>query len=93
MVFFKAPVISMNSISNHQESIAEQVVLNEIYNNHACYEAILKIKRWKFIMRIPGVAQRIASEADESIKKNFLSFVSNKYVLAEEEYFLSHINN
>lgn len=83
----------MNASSNNQGSIAEQVVLNEIYNNHASYEAILKIKRWKFIMRIPGVAQRITKEADENIQKNFLSFVSNKYVLAEEDYFFAISNN
>ena len=83
----------MNPISNHQESIAEQVVLNEIFNNHACYEAILKIKRWKFIVRIPGIAQKISKEADESIRRNFLSFVSNKDVLAKEKHYISPINN
>jgi hypothetical protein len=83
----------MNLNSNNQESIAEQVVLNEIYNNHAAYEAILKIKRWKFIMQIPGVAQKIAKEADESIQKNFLTFVSNQYVLAEEDNSYASIYN
>jgi|GEM_PF-1835152 len=72
------------SISNQQESLAELVVLNDIQNNFTSYEAILSIKRWKFIIRIPGIAQRIIKEADENIQKNFLTYISNEEVLINE---------
>lgn len=81
------------STSNHQESLAELVVLNDIQNNFTSYEAILSIKRWKFITRIPGIAQRIIKEADENIQKNFLSFVPNQQVLDTEGYFNTEFQN
>lgn len=82
-----------HSISNQQESLAEYVVLNDIQNNFTSYEAILSIKRWKFITRIPGIAQRIVREADENIQKNFLNFISNKHLLISEGYFSMDIVN
>ncbi len=75
------------SISNQQESLAELVVLNDIQINFSSYEAILSIKRWKFITRIPGIAQRIIQEADENIQKSFLAYISNEKVLENENYF------
>ena len=83
----------MKPISNHQQAIAEQLVLNEIYNNHACYEAILQIKRWKFIVHKPGIAQRVTNEAHERINKNLLTYVSNEFVLTQQEYFQANCDN
>lgn len=82
-----------HSISNQQESLAELVVLNDIQTNFTSYEAILSIKRWKFILRIPGIAQRIIQEAEENIQKSFLTFISNKQLLMEEGFYYSDINN
>lgn len=73
-----------HSMTNDQHLLAEQVVLNDMHSNHASYEAMLKIQRWKFILKIPGIATRIADEANESIKRNFLTFISNKLVLSEQ---------
>lgn len=81
------------SISNEQAALAELVVLNDIQNNFTSYEAILSIKRWKFIIRIPGIAQRIISEADDNIQKNFLSYIDNGEVLSKEGFFYPDINN
>ena len=82
-----------HSISNYQESLAELFILNDIQNNFTSYEAILSIKRWKFILRIPGIAKRIIEDADENIKKNFLSYISCKQLLSEEGDFYGDINN
>ena len=81
------------SISNQQESLAELVVLNDIQNNFTSYEAILSIKRWKFIIRIPGIAQRIIKEADETIQKSFLCYVDNEEILLKEGFFYLASNN
>jgi hypothetical protein len=81
------------SISNQQESLAELVVLNDIQNNFSSYEAILSIKRWKFIIRIPGIAQHIIKEADENIQKNFLSYITSEQVLTTEEFHYPDICN
>ncbi len=82
-----------HSISNQQEPLAELVILNDIQNNFTSYEAYLSIKRWKFIISIPGLAQRIIKEANENIKKNFLSYVDNGEILSKEGFFYPHINN
>ncbi|MEO6001296.1 MAG: hypothetical protein ABIN89_30875 [Chitinophagaceae bacterium] len=82
-----------HSISNLQGSLAELFILNDIQNNFTSYEAILSIKRWKFILCIPGIAQRIIDEADENIQKNFLSYISFKQVLIEEGDFYADTNN
>jgi len=82
-----------HSISNIQESLAELLILNDIQNNFASYEAILCIKRWKFIIRIQGIASRITAEADENIRKNFLTYIPFKQVLMEEGDYYAGINN
>ena len=82
-----------HSISNQQGSLAELVVLNDIQNNFSSYEAVLSIKRWKFIIRIPGLSQRLIQEADENIHRNFLSYIGNEEVLCKEGFFDPTINN
>ena len=80
------------SISNQQESLADLVVLNDIQNNFASYEALMSIKRWKFITRIPGIGQHIRNEADESIRKKFFVFVNNQELLKEGLQYSSNDN-
>lgn len=75
------------SISNQQESLAELVVLNDIQNNFSSYEAILSIRRWKFITCIPGIARRIIQEANEKIQQSFLLYISNEKVIENESHF------
>ena len=80
-------------IRNNQDVLAEQFVLNDIRVSQTSYEAILKIKRWKFIVKIPGIGNRIRKEADVSIQKTLLSYVSNSFVLIEEGYFFTPSQN
>jgi hypothetical protein len=80
-------------IFNNQDSLAEQFILNEINVTQASYEALLKIKRCKFIMKIPGIGVRLREEAAASISKTFLSYTSNTYVLMEEGYYISSLEN
>ena len=78
-------------IFNNQDALAEQFILNEINVTQASYEALLKIKRCKFIMKIPGIGIRLKQEAEESIRKSFLSYDANTYILMEEGYYVSSL--
>ena len=80
-------------MKNNQDLLAEQFVLNDIRVSHASYEAVLKIRRWKFIIKIPGIGTRMRKEADSSMQKTLLSYVSNSFVLIEEGYFFSPSEN
>jgi hypothetical protein len=82
-----------NSIENKQDLLAELFHLADINNSQASYNAVLKIKRWKFIMKIPGISKKIREEANLSLEKTFFNHVSSTYILIEEGYFFSPSEN
>ena len=82
-----------HSIENKQDLLAELFHLADINNTQASYNAVLKIKRWKFIMKIPGISPKIKEEANLSLEKTFFRFVSNTYILIEAGYFFSPSEN
>lgn len=82
-----------NAIPNKQELLAEQFHINDIHVTQASYEAVLKIKRWKFISRIPGIGKQIKKEADGNLKRTLLTYIPNTCVLIEEGYFFSPCEN
>ncbi len=83
----------MKVIKNKQNFIAEEFHLQDIQINKANYEANLKIKRWKFIMNIPGIGNRIREEASADIRDTFLLFVNNSDLLGEEGFYDAAIDN
>jgi hypothetical protein len=83
----------MTPIQNKQNQLAEQFHLKDIQIIKANYEANLKIKRWKFLMNIPGVGNRIREEATTDIQKNFLSYVNNTSILYEQGYYSYQVAN
>lgn len=76
----------MTPIKNQQNLLAEEFHLKDIQVIRANYEANLKIKRWKFLMNIPGIGSRIREEATSDIQKTFLAFVNNSDILSEEGF-------
>jgi len=82
-----------NAIPNKQNVLAEQFHLNDIQVSQSSYEAVLKIKRWKFISRIPGIGKSLRKEADGNLKRTLLTYVPNTCVLIEEGYFFSPNEN
>lgn len=82
-----------NAIPNQQEVLAEQFHINDIQISHTSYEAVLKIKRWKFISKIPGIGKRIIKEADGNLERTLLNYISNTSVLIEEGYYFSSNEN
>lgn len=83
----------MKAIKNKQNLLAEEFHLNDIQINKFNYESVLKIKRWKFIMNIPGIGSRIRVEATHDIRDTFLSYVKNSEVLFAEGYFDEPLEN
>ncbi len=82
-----------HSIENKQEVLAEEFHIADINSSQASYNAVLKIKRWKFIMKIPGIGIKIKQEANGSLEKTFFDYVSSTFVLIEEGYFFSPSEN
>lgn len=79
------------NIINKQESLAEQLLIDDIIIGHISHEAVLKIKRWKFIIKIPGIHEHIRKEAGKSIQISFLNYITNKFLLKEEGYFFLRV--
>lgn len=83
----------MVPIKNKQNFLAEEFHLKDIQINKLNYEANLKIKRWKFIMNIPGIGTRIREEATNDIHDTFLIYLKNSDVLGEEGFYDEFLEN
>jgi len=83
----------MMPILNQQHFLAEQFHAKDILVIKANYEAILKIKRWKFIHSLSTLSTTIRMEADSMIHNSFLAFIDSQEVLIAEGYFESDLQN
>jgi len=73
----------MNESDNQQGLLAEQFLIDEMTTNHDAYDAMMKIKHWKFIKRVPGIGSQILAEAGKHIHNTFFSFVPASTILSE----------
>lgn len=80
-------------ILNQQHFLAEQFHAKDISLIKANYEAVLKIKRWKFIHSLSTLSKNIRKEADNMIQNSFLTFIDSQEVLLVEGYFESELQN
>lgn len=83
----------MMPILNQQHFLAEQFHAKDISLIKANYEAVLKIKRWKFIHSLSTLSKNIRKEADNMIQNSFLTFIDSQEVLLVEGYFESELQN
>ena len=83
----------MIPIQNQQHYLSEEFHYKDILLIKANYEAILKIKRWKFIHSLSILNKNIRKEADNMICNSFLSFIDNEDLLAAEGFFESELEN
>ena len=83
----------MIPIKNQQSRLAEEFHLRDIQIVKANYEANLKIRRWKFLMNIPGIGDRIRDEATIDIYNHFLIYADNSEILSEEGFDVEPIYN
>lgn len=78
---------------NKQDLLARQFHLREVTISRASYEAILAIRRLKFISKIPLVDDRIRKETEEILKQTVFTYVSPGWLLLEEGYYVDVVKN
>ncbi len=84
---YKNPVSLMDPlITNNQKFLAEQFCLGDVQVNKLSYNAVLIIKRWKLIRKIPApvVAEIVHAHTERMIKKSFFTYVPNSMFLITE---------
>ena len=80
-------------ILNQQHLLAEEFHAKDISLIRANYEAVLKIKRWKFICGLSSISKKIRTEADNIIQTSFLSFIDSDELLITEGFFEAETEN
>ena len=73
----------MHDSDNQQGLLAEQFLIDEMSVNHEAYDAMMKIKHWKFIKKVPGIGSQILAEAGRHIENTFFAFVPASTVLTD----------
>lgn len=80
-------------IQNEQHALAEQVYISEFYINRASKLAHMRIQSWKMAITTPGIAKEYISEVKQYIEQSFFSLVPNSFILSEEGFYFTHMNN
>ncbi len=78
---------------NHQEYLAEIFIQLENQVMQESKIALLKIQSWRYIMRTPEMGNNYQKEAASMISKSLFSFVPNTFVLSEEGFYFSAVEN
>lgn len=78
---------------NKQDLLARQFHLMEVSVYRASHEAILAIRRLKFISKIPLADDRIRVETEETLKQAVFSYISPGWLLLEEGYYADTVKN
>jgi predicted transcriptional regulator len=81
------------NLRNNQDHLAEEYRRTESYLAQESRIALLKIQSWQFAMKTPEVGLHYQQEAAAMVKQSLLCFVPNSFVLSEEGYYFSAINN
>ena len=84
----------MNPIlKNDQDYLAEKFILNDNHIHQTSRIALLKIQSWRFASNDPQVNRRYYKEIEIRIKDSFFSFVPNNFILSEEGFYFSGLDN
>ncbi len=78
---------------NQQDHLAEIFIQSENQVMQESKIALLKIQSWRYAMRTPEMGTHYQKEASSMIAKSLLSFVPNTFVLSEEGFYFSVIEN
>jgi hypothetical protein len=75
-------------IKNNQKFLAEQFCLSDMQVNKSSHNAVLIIKRWKLIRKIPApvVGDIVQAHTERLIRKSFFSFVPNSVFLLNDGF-------
>jgi hypothetical protein len=78
---------------NQQDFLAETFIQSENQVMQESKIALLKIQSWRYAMRTPEMGTNYQREAASMISKSLMSFVPNTFVLSEEGFYFSVIEN
>jgi hypothetical protein len=78
---------------NQQEYLAEIFIQFENQVLQESKIALLKIQSWRYAMRTPEMGRNYQKEAASMISKSLFSYVPNSFVLSEEGFYFSVIEN
>lgn len=81
-------------IINNQKFLAEQFCLSDVQVNKLSYNAVLIIKRWKLIRKIPApvVADIVHAHTERMINKSFFTYAPNSLFLINEGLNVNRLN-
>jgi hypothetical protein len=80
-------------LKNQQDYLADKFLMDDNHIRQTSKIALLKIQSWKFASKDPNVGARYRKEIEQRIKDSFFSYVPNNFVLGEEGYYLSGLEN
>ena len=89
----RKPHVRMNSFENAQQALAEQAYIVDFHITRASKLAYMRIQSWKMAATTPGVAKDFLKETETFLQQTLFSSVPNSYILGEEGYYFSHLNN
>ena len=80
-------------IQNQQDFLAETLINVEKQLIQESKIALLKIQSWRYAMKTPEIGFSYQKEAASMITRSLMSFVPNSFVLSEEGFYFSAIEN
>ena len=81
------------SIENAQCALAKKFIQSDKYVIQESKIAFLKVQSWHFAVKTPEIGRAYVAEAASMIHKSLLCFVPNSFVLSEEGYYSSPMEN
>ena len=82
-----------SNTQNQQEYLAEVFIQLENQVMQESKIALLKIQSWRYVMKTPEMGNNYQKEAASMITKSLFSFVPNTFVLSEEGFYFSAVEN
>ncbi|HEY0679950.1 MAG TPA: hypothetical protein VGD17_16815 [Chitinophagaceae bacterium] len=83
----------MNTFENAQQALAEQAYIIDFHITRASKLAYMRIQSWKMAATTPGVAKDFLKETETFLQQTFFSSVTTNYILNEEGYYFSQLEN
>jgi hypothetical protein len=80
-------------IQNQQDFLAETLINLEKQLIQESKIALLKIQSWHYAMKTPEIGFSYQQEAASMITRSLMSFVPNTFVLSEEGFYFSAVEN
>lgn len=80
------------NIHNQQSFIAEQFMRADRHLTTRSRRALMKVQSWN-LTHLPGTDENFKSQVKELLKDSLLTYVSNGYVILQEGYYYTLLDN